>query len=457
MKIKKFIPLNVLAALVLLLSLIFSTPVFATGNNGSDIPDVFSEQGKELLIKERQKTANDLKEKLGYDGTDNDQRKAYQPDEEVRIIVEVDQPKKLQTMDQHEQKEQMKQIQDDVINDIQKTQKARTKDALRHRFFEGLNGFSMETEFKQIKQIKKQSNVKEVHIAKTFKPSLNTSKELVQAQETWEEYGLKGEGLLVAVVDTGLDYTHKDMTLSEKGKEEKKWSESSIQPVLDETDADDKWYTDKVPSGYDWADMDNEVIPEKNAHGMHVAGIIGANGDEEDGGVTGLAPDVQLLAEKVFSDENNIAYEDDIIAGMEHAVELDADVINLSLGTDAGFVGEEDDPVQKTIRQATENGTLVIAAAGNAYYSTKNSLMETAQKPYASNPDIGVVSAPGVSPFALSVASYENSDIHYESLNLSDDSKLLYADQTQFGFKLHNSLDADTSYELVYGGEGRDS
>src|SRR5699024_7860839 len=100
----------------------------------------------------------------------------------------------------------------------------------------------------------------------------------------------------------------------------------------------------------------------------------------------GVAPDVQLLAEKVFSDNDGSAYEDDIIAGIEHAVELKADVINLSLGSDAGFVGEEDDPIQKTIRQATEKGALVVAAAGNAYYSTKNSLMETAQKPYEAIP-----------------------------------------------------------------------
>src|SRR5699024_9007644 len=172
MKRKKFFPLNVFAVLTLLLSLIFSTPVFAVGSNGSDVPEFFSEQGKELLIKERQEAARDLKEKLGYDGTDDGQKEAYQPDEEVRIIVEVEQPKKLHALDKNTKKKQMKQLQDDVISNIQKTQTARTKDTLRHRFFEGLNGFSMETEFKQIKHIKKQTNVKEVHIARTFKPSL---------------------------------------------------------------------------------------------------------------------------------------------------------------------------------------------------------------------------------------------------------------------------------------------
>lgn len=454
MKGRKLFPLNVLTVLILLLSLFFSSSAFGEKGNKSGVSDAIVQQGQELLIKERQKLAEDLKEELGYGGMDSGQSKAYKPNEEVRIIVEVDQPKTLKKASEKDKKKQMKKAQDQVIQGIQKM---KSKSELRHRFFEGVNGFSMETEYKNLEQIMDQPNVKKVHIAKTFKPALNASKDLVQAIETWEKYGLKGEGLLVAIVDSGLDYTHEDMNLSENGQEKAKWSKSSIQSILDETEVDDKWYSDKVPSGYDWADMNNDVTPKGDAHGTHVAGIVGANGNEADGGVIGVAPNVQLLTEKVFSDEGGTAYEDDIIAGLEHAVELDADVINLSLGSDSGFVGEEDDPIQKTIRQATEKGALVVAAAGNAYYSTKNSLIETAQKPYASNPDIGIVGAPGVSPFALSVASYENSQIRYGTLNLSDGSQFPYADQTYFGFKLHRTLDTKKSYDLVYGGEGRDS
>ena len=454
MRGKKFIPLNVLTIFTLLLSLFFSSSAFGEESNKSAISDIIAQQGQELLIEERKNAAEDLKEKFGYGGIDNGQSKAYKPDENVRVIVEVAQPKAMKKASQKEKKQQMKKVQDQVINGIQKM---RSKSEVRHRFFEGVNGFSMETEYQNLKQIEAQPHVVGVHIAKTFKAALNASKDLVQAKETWEKYGLRGEGLLVAVVDSGLDYTHQDMTLSDNGKEQAKWTVSSIQPILDETEVNDKWYSDKVPSGYDWADMNDDVIPKDNAHGMHVAGIVGANGDESNGGVIGVAPDVQLLAEKVFSDGSGSAYEDDIIAGIEHAVELEADVINLSLGIDAGFVGEEDDPIQKTIRQATEKGALVVAAAGNAYYSTKNNLLETAQKPYASNPDIGVVGAPGVSPYALSVASYENDQIRYGTLNLSDGNELPYADQTYFNFKLHQTLDANTAYDLVYGGEGRDT
>ncbi|WP_223805934.1 S8 family serine peptidase [Ornithinibacillus gellani] len=454
MKGRRFYTVNVLTIFVMLLSLFFSSTVFGEGNNGTDITNKIAKQGQELLMKERQQTAAKLKEELGYGDVDNGQLQAYQPNEQVRVIVEIEQPKAVQKAGKVDQKQQIKKVQDQVIRSIQKT---RLKSDVRHRFSEGVQGFSMDTPFKEVERIKELDLVKDVHIAKTFKPALNASKDLVQAKETWENYGLKGEGLLVAVVDSGLDYTHEDMKLSAQGKEAAKWSESSIQSKLDETEVDDVWLSDKVPSGYDWADMDSNVIPKSDTHGMHVAGIVGANGEEADGGVVGVAPDVQLLAEKVFSDESGFAYEDDIIAGIEHAVQLEADVINLSLGTDSGFVGEENDPIQKSIREATEQGTLVVAAAGNAYYSTKNSILETAQLPYASNPDIGIVGEPGVSPYALSVASYENEQIRYGNLKLSNDIELPYFDQTYFGFVLHQVLDVGTSYELVYGGEGTDS
>ncbi|WP_286163861.1 S8 family serine peptidase [Bacillus sp. AFS088145] len=77
-----------------------------------------------------------------------------------------------------------------------------------------------------------------------------------------------------------------------------------------------------------------------------------------------MAPGVQLLAENdVFSDNESGAYEDDIIAGIEHAVTMRADVINMSLGVDSGYADEDYDPIQKAIREATQQGTLVVVAA----------------------------------------------------------------------------------------------
>ncbi|USK33347.1 S8 family serine peptidase [Bacillus sp. F19] len=389
--------------------------------------------------------------------------KAYSPNKMVRLIVEVEQPTDVEKSSKNK-KSIMKEKQDKVIDEITKTKtsKSNSPTKVKHRYFEGFNGFSLETEFQNMKEIESIPGVTSVHIARTFQESMTASKELVQAQKVWEQYGYKGEGLLVAIVDSGLDYTHKDMKLSDTAKAQEKWTQDKINQKFKETDVNDIWYSDKVPTGYDWADNDSNVIPGANGspHGTHVAGTVGAGGDEANDGVEGIAPGVQLLAEKVFSDNAGGAYEDDIIAGIEHAITMDADVINMSLGVDSGYVGEENDPVQKAIRVATEHGTLVVVSAGNSAHSTKNNLfLDSALEPYAENPDIGTVGAPSVGPYALSVASYENTKMHLNSLAETNGLKLPFQDQTMFpakyNFKLSRFLNPNQEYEMVYVNEGR--
>lgn len=81
--------------------------------------------------------------------------------------------------------------------------------------------------------------------------------------------------------------------------------------------------------------------------------------------------------------------------------------------------------------------------------------MPTSKQPYAENADIGTVGEPGVSPYALSVASYENPKIHMGSMKSEDGFELPYKDQTQYNFKLSKTLSENESYEMVYVGEGR--
>ncbi|WP_430510289.1 S8 family serine peptidase [Gottfriedia solisilvae] len=416
-------------------------------------------QGRQILLdKAKASTGND-KDKLGYkDLKEKGLIKAYKPNEKVRVIVEIEEPS-ADEKSTKSKKELFKQKQDQVMNQIP-TGKSKSPNKLKQRFYEGFNGFSLETEFQKVSEIQSIPGVLNVHIVRTFKPSMGASKELVQAQKVWNQYGYEGEGLLVAIIDSGIDYTHKDMKLTDKGKQKVKLTQDGLKEKFSETAVNDVWYSDKVPTGYDWADGDTDVIPggSGSSHGTHVAGTVGANGDEANDGVQGIAPGVQLLAEKVFSDYSSAAYEDDIIAGIEHAVTMGADVINMSLGTDAGYVGEENDPIQKTIRQATEQGSLVVVASGNASYSSKNNIIPSSLKPYAENPDIGIVGEPSVSPYAISVASYENSKIHLNTLAETNGIQLPFQDQTQFpssyNFKLSKSLTPGEDYEMVYVGEG---
>lgn len=458
MKKRRRFPYKVLATTTLAAMLITTTG-FAEGIGNNPVPapsvDEIVKQGQKLFLEEQKQATENAADQFGYkDLKKNGLAKPYQLNDKVRLIVEVEQPDTVGDSKQNK-KAKFKQKQDHVIAQISKTKSA---PKVKNRFYEGFNGFSIETEFSNLKEIQATPGVTNVHIARTFQPSMGASKELVQAQKVWEEYGYEGEGLLVAIVDSGIDFSHQDMKLTEKGKEKQKWTQEGIEGEFSETEINEVWYTDKVPTGYDWADKDTDVIPRGqngSSHGMHVAGTVGANGDEANDGVQGVAPGVQLLAEKVFSDNGGGAYEDDIIAGIEHAVTMGADVINMSLGSDAGFVGEENDPIQKSIREATEQGTLVVVAGGNSAYSTKTNLLQSAVKPYAENPDIGTVGEPSVSPYALSVASYENTNIHMNTLAEENGLQLPYQDQTQYNFKLSRVLTPGESYDMVYVGEGK--
>jgi lactocepin len=64
---------------------------------------------------------------------------------------------------------------------------------VKQRFFEGFNGFSIEIELQNLNEIQSLPDVVNEHVARTFKESMGASKELVQAQKVWNQYGYKGE------------------------------------------------------------------------------------------------------------------------------------------------------------------------------------------------------------------------------------------------------------------------
>ncbi|MFF3025622.1 S8 family serine peptidase [Gottfriedia sp. NPDC057948] len=442
----KKVPFKVMTTAMLSLMML-SSVVSAEAQDESSNETVSLKDIHQSLFADQQQESEDVSnDPMDYQNVRKNNSQLFSPDQDVRVIVELNTPV-------DDTSTSFEKVQDQVIDKLPKGQSKE----VRHRFHEGFNGFSMEAKFKDLKDIQKIDGVKRIHIARTYTATGDESKSLVQAQRVWQSMGYEGEGMLVAVVDSGVDYKHTDMTLTDKGMAQEKLTSSAIGAKLASTEANDIWYSDKVPTGYDWADNDNDVFPATNPHGMHVSGIISANGNEALNGVKGIAPGAQILAEKVFSDKGGGAKEDDIIAGIQHAVEMGADVINMSLGSDAGPVSETEDPVQKAIRQATEQGVLVVVAGGNASYSTKNNIMMSSLLPYADNPDVGTVGSPGVSPFALSVASYENNNMHMNSLHSSDGTELTYQDQTYSGFVLGDKLDPNKEYEVVYGVEGKDT
>ena len=227
----------------------------------------------------------------------------------------------------------------------------------------------------------------------------------------------QGNGVVIAVLDTGLDYTHtafsvnnfatpdEDLafTLGDGSERDvaKKVGATAAATFTSGLTGEDVYVNKKVPYAYDYADKDPDVLPINSAHGTHVAGIIAGQDDT----ITGVAPNAQLAIMKVFSDSDKGAKTSWILAALEDCVTLGVDVINMSLGSSCGFSREVDEKEKNEIYDnIKEAGISLIAAASNDYNATFGS-EKNGNLGLTSNPDSGTVGAPSTYDAALSVAS----------------------------------------------------
>lgn len=232
---------------------------------------------------------------------------------------------------------------------------------------------------------------------------------MAQVQDVWQEQKLKGEGMVISIIDTGIDSSHQDLKL-----------DSGVGAALTKSEVESdksklghgKYYTEKVPYGYNYADKNDQIVDNGagEMHGQHVAGIAGANGQ-----VKGVAPDAQLLAMKVFSNnaKNSGAYDDDIISAIEDSVKLGANVINMSLGSVSSDV-DPSDPQQQAVAKASEAGVINVISAGNS--GVAGSTGDGNPVNNTGTSELSTVGAPGVTPDALTVASAENSKVTTDTI-----------------------------------------
>ncbi|MBQ7164317.1 MAG: S8 family serine peptidase, partial [Clostridia bacterium] len=232
----------------------------------------------------------------------------------------------------------------------------------------------------------------------------------------------QGDGVLIAVLDTGLDYTHTAFSDDNFTTSNEAFTRSVVASKISGTEAAkftaglsvaDVYRGRKVPFAYDYADKDTDVFPINSEHGTHVAGIIAGKNDK----ITGVAPNAQLAIMKVFSDYREGAKTSWILAGLEDCVNLGVDVINMSLGTACGFAREEDkEEVNRVYDRIKGAGISLIVAAGNDYSATFGS-EKNGRNPLTRNPDSGVVGSPSTYSAALSVASVEGVKTPYFRFN----------------------------------------
>ncbi|RLI59158.1 MAG: hypothetical protein DRO93_08760 [Candidatus Thorarchaeota archaeon] len=246
-----------------------------------------------------------------------------------------------------------------------------------HDFYGIFNGFCIKNLPKSfIDKLKNLSFVKNVFPNYHFKVALDESVPLINADKVWNLHdksgrNIRGYGIKIAILDTGVDYTHPDIA-------------------------------DSYAGGYDFVNNDDDPMDD-NGHGTHCAGILVGNGVSSSYKYVGVAPDADLYVYKILDNKGDAGFAE-FVKGLEAAVDPNddgdpsdhVDVLSLSFGTENP--GSPDDPISLKVDEVVDMGVVVAVAAGNL------------------GPTNGSVSSPGCSLKAITVGSVnKNSEIAYSS------------------------------------------
>lgn len=184
--------------------------------------------------------------------------------------------------------------------------------------------------------------------------------DLINVPEVWTQ-GFTGEGVVVAVIDSGVDIYHEDLAANIWINED--------EVADDGIDNDGNGYIDDV---YGWnfgnGQNNNEVTPGNSSysqeHGTHVAGIIAAQ--DNDFGITGVAPDAEVMVLRmgdIVTGDDGLGYYDNagnLASAIIYAVDNGADVINLSLAW------SDSSALENALAYATANDVITVSSAGNS-------------------------------------------------------------------------------------------
>ena len=296
------------------------------------------------------------------------------------------------------------------------------------------NGLALETTYGDAKKIRGLARVDAVDYAPLgwtrvvetqpapASPTSTTTKvseenSLINLQPLWDK-GIKGQGQVVAIIDSGVDPAHDVFRLTDISKAKYK-SEAEIEEAKKKAGITyGKWYNNKIVYVHNYSDMDDNVKEDDPiSHGAHVAGTAVGNASQPSPNgeiIRGVAPEAQLMFLRVFSDTKGGQVQNFIYTkAVEDAVKLGADSINMSLGTASGSVYDVGEITRQAFDTARKAGVTITVASTNM---ATNGFWHS--KPLATTPDYGMTGTPSVNPNVISVASI-NSLTKHESTEAS--------------------------------------
>ncbi|MCL4825326.1 MAG: S8 family serine peptidase, partial [Anaerolineales bacterium] len=214
-----------------------------------------------------------------------------------------------------------------------------------------------------------------------------TNLSVMQVPFAWDV--TRGENVIVAVIDTGLDFTHPDLISNLWANPgEMGMDVNGNDKASNGVDDDNDGYVDNW-LGWNFVDNNNDLA-DHNGHGTHSAGVIGAGMDNALG-IAGIAPGARILPIKALNDQGYGSYAD-VARAIVYAVDHGARVINLGFGGQA-----ESQALRDATDYAHQHDAVVVAAAGNG----------ASDAPYypAANPN--VIAALALDP-SLALASFSS-------------------------------------------------
>ncbi|WP_033543252.1 S8 family peptidase [Planococcus sp. CAU13] len=339
---------------------------------------------------------------------------------ELTVIVELDAESVLQA--KHKGKSQSEQFlnkeRDRILAQLEKEG---ASVELLQEYDTVFSGFSIEISHSDLNTLAEIEGVKAVYSnqeyvvtpedavsldPEIYNPDMLDSAPFIGSDDAWAA-GYTGEGVTVAVLDTGVDYTHPD--LAHAFGDYKGWD-------FVDNDNDPQETPDGDPRG------------ASTNHGSHVAGTIAANGQ-----IKGVAPDATLLAYRVLGPGGR-GTTANVIAGIERAVLDGADVMNLSLGAS---VNNPDYATSLALDTAMADGVVAVTSNGN------------------SGPANWTVGSPGTSRDAISVGATQLPYNMYTA-ELFTSEGVTYPSAAPMGFPSDEALLAlnEGEYEFVHVGIG---
>nr|WP_328588722.1 S8 family serine peptidase [Litchfieldia alkalitelluris] len=344
----------------------------------------------------------------------------YSSSEPVTVIVELNEPSIIEAKHtgKVQSKNNLNKVRENVIESVKK---AAPTSSINNEYGYVFSGFAVELPQNEIRNLVGISGINAIYpnityqasefdptiiTAEEFSPAMMDSAPFIGSEEAWD-LGFTGEGVTVAVIDTGVDYTHPD--LAHAFGDYKGWDFVDNDNDPQETPADD-------PRG------------DSTNHGTHVAGTIAANGE-----IKGVAPDATLLGYRVLGPGGS-GTTANVLAGIEQAVLDGADVMNLSLGAN---VNDPDYATSLALDWAMAEGVVAVTSNGN------------------SGPNPWTVGSPGTSREAISVGATQ---LPYNvfDVEISTDGEVDYPSAEVMGHPSEEALLGlnDGEYEFVHVGLG---